>query len=172
MQWFLSIHPPSPLVITCYLARILIHSTTQLPNEYDKHFVDYVGGESTVKWGRGKPTTDVEGEVGDVVGLVREKDGGVSVLQRAMNRRAAQVQLRPRARPVQHRRRDVLRRRGSRLLRFVLHARSTSPSRSSTWCWIGSLLLLAAIWNGWSGATTNYPPTNLPRRARHCRLPP
>jgi hypothetical protein len=126
MQWFLSIHPPSPLVITCYLARILIHSTTQLPNEYDKHFVDYVGGESTVKWGRGKPTTDVEGEVGDVVGLVREKDGGVSVLQRAMNRRAAQVQLRPRARPVQHRRRDVLRRRGSRLLRFVLHARSTS----------------------------------------------
>lgn len=79
-------------------------------------------------------TADVKGEVGDVVGLVGQQDGGVAVLQRPVDRRAAEVQLRPRARPGQHRRRGRLRRGRRRplpfplpllllLLRFVLHAR-------------------------------------------------
>jgi hypothetical protein len=75
-------------------------------------------------------TADVKGEVGDVVGLVGQQDGGVAVLQRPVDRRAAEVQLRPRARPGQHRRRGRLRR-GRRLplplLRLVLHARSSFP---------------------------------------------
>lgn len=76
-------------------------------------------------------TADIKGEVGDVVGLVGQQDGGVAVLQRPVDRRAAEVQLRPRARPGQHRRRGRLRRGRRRplrlLLRLVLHAHSSLP---------------------------------------------
>jgi len=51
-----------------------------------------------------KRSADVKGEVGDVVGLVGKQDGRVAVLQRPVDRGAAEVQLRPRARPGQHRR--------------------------------------------------------------------
>jgi len=76
-------------------------------------------------------TADIKGEVGDVVGLVGQQDGGVAVLQRPVDSRAAEVQLRPRARPGQHRRRGRLRRGRRRplrlLLRLVLHAHSSLP---------------------------------------------
>lgn len=123
-------------------------------------------------------TTDVKGEVGDVVGLVGQQDRGVAILQRPVDRRAAEVQLRPRARPGQHRRRGRLRRGRRRplpllLLRLALHACSSFPQLLLDWVAIIGRHFGMDQCSGWSGAATNNPPTKLPpRHARRWRLPP
>ena len=116
--------------------------------------------------------------MGDVVGLVGKQDGRVAVLQRPVDRGAAEVQLRPRARPGQHRRRGRLRRGRRRLLphllpRFVLHARPSFPQLIRDWVTIIGRHLDWTSAVGRSAAATNNPPTKIfPRRARRCRLPP
>lgn len=107
-------------------------------------------------------TTDVEGEVGDVVGLVRQQDGRVAVLQVAVDRRAAEVQLRPRARSGQHRRGRLRRRRTttttlplSRLPhRLVLHAPSPSLVQDRVAIIVGRHFRSSEC----GGAATNRPP--------------
>jgi hypothetical protein len=117
--------------------------------------------------------------VRDVVGLVGQKDGRVTVLQRPVDRRAAEVQLRPRARPGQHRRRGRLRRGRRRLLPHLLllslvpHARPSFPQLILDRVAIIGRHLDWTSALGRSGAATNNPPTKIfPQRVRRCRLPP
>lgn len=101
--------------------------------------------------------------MGDVVGLVGEEDGGVAVLEGAVDRGAAEVELRARAGPVQHgggrRRRLPLPLR----LRLGLHAASFLQRDGVLAAIIGRHSRPADWIRGISGAATNRPPA--------CRLP-